>query len=179
MGQLCSTQARLIISSNLRSRSTAWPNTLTECACQASCALAKGWRTRRCPDLARPKPTRSPPTKSPHCSARVDALLAAVAGSRPIAHERRVDEDSPTLSASDWIKPRSVWLVTSREMREMGHALCTQLDFFGFQTQELPLGGQMPAGDVPSSRTLYPPFRCAYRAHARMHRRVDPCLMRR
>ncbi len=88
---------------------------------------------------------------------QVDALLAAVAGSRPIAHERRADEDSPTLSASDWIKPRSVWLVTSREMREMGHALRTQLDFFGFQTQELLWGGQMPAGDVPLAVLFIPP----------------------
>ena len=88
---------------------------------------------------------------------QVDALLGAVASSRLVAPERRADEDSPTLTESDWIKPRSVWLVMARETREMGHALRTQLDFFGFQTQELLWGGQIPAGDIPLAVLFLPP----------------------
>ena len=88
---------------------------------------------------------------------QVESLLAAVASSRLVTPERRAEEMSPTLTESDWIKPRSVWLVVAREMREMGLALRTQLDFFGFQTQELLWGGQMPAGDVPLAVLFIPP----------------------
>ena len=41
-------------------------------------------------------------------------------------------------------------------MREMSRALRTQLDFFGFHTQELHWGGQLPAGDVPLAVLFIP-----------------------
>ena len=88
---------------------------------------------------------------------QVDALLGAVANSRLIAPERRADEISSALTDTDWIKPRSVWLVVAREMREMAQALRTQLDFFGFHTQEMLWGGQLPAGDVPLAVLFIPP----------------------
>ena len=88
---------------------------------------------------------------------QVDTLLAAVASSRLVAPERRAEEQSTTLTESDWIKPRSVWLVVAREVRDLGYALRTQLDFFGFQTQELIWGGQLPAGDIPLAVLFIPP----------------------
>ena len=88
---------------------------------------------------------------------QVDGLLGAVASSRLVAPERRAEEQSTTLTESDWIKPRSVWLVVAREVRDLGYALRTQLDFFGFQTQELIWGGQLPAGDIPLAVLFLPP----------------------
>ena len=72
---------------------------------------------------------------------QLNALLDAVTASRPPVAERRVDDHATETPDSEWIKPRSVWLVVASEMHEMAAALRKQLDFFGFQIHETQWGG--------------------------------------
>ena len=87
---------------------------------------------------------------------QLNALLDAVNTSRPSVTERRVEDRTTDTPDSEWIKPRSVWLVVAPEMHEMAEALRKQLDFFGFQTRETHWGGQQPAGDVPLAVLFIP-----------------------
>jgi diguanylate cyclase (GGDEF)-like protein len=87
---------------------------------------------------------------------QMDTLLGAVATARPPATERRADEHTAPAHDVDWIKPRSVWLVTAPEMREMVDALSRQLRFFGFQVAEMAWGGEHPAGDMPLAVLFIP-----------------------
>lgn len=87
---------------------------------------------------------------------QMDTLLGAVATARPPAVERRADESMAAVQDLDWIKPRSVWLVSNPGMREMADALSRQLRFFGFQVSEMPWGGEAPAGDMPLAVLFIP-----------------------
>ena len=89
---------------------------------------------------------------------QMDTLFGAVASARPHAPDpdRRADEQASTLPDIDWIKPRSVWLVSSPERREMVDALCGQLRFFGFQVAEMTWGGAQPDGDMPLAVLFIP-----------------------
>jgi diguanylate cyclase (GGDEF)-like protein len=68
---------------------------------------------------------------------QIDTLLGSVATSRPPAGGRRAQVSAVTEAASDWIKPRSVWMVATPGEREIASALCRQLQFFGFRVFEL------------------------------------------
>lgn len=122
----------------------------------AWCASARGWRTQRWRALA----TRPHPIHEHEISAlqrQVDTLLGAVASSRLAAPDRRDEARSRETAALDWIKPRSVWLVVAPEMREMATALRQQIDFFGFQTREIPWSEAAPlAGDLPLAVLFIP-----------------------
>jgi diguanylate cyclase (GGDEF)-like protein len=80
--------------------------------------------------------------------AQMDILLGAVSASQPQASTRRAD-DRVTAPDSDWIKPRSVWLVVAPEMQEMANALQKQFEFFGFSTETLGWGEAFPRKDTP------------------------------
>ena len=87
---------------------------------------------------------------------QLDALLGAVANSRQAPPERRVEERSLETSAIEWIRPRSVWLVVAPEMLEMAAALRQQINFFGFQTNEIPWKDVLPPGDIPLAVLFIP-----------------------
>ncbi|HJV93333.1 MAG TPA: diguanylate cyclase, partial [Azonexus sp.] len=87
---------------------------------------------------------------------QMDTLLGAVATARPPVVERRADEQVVAPPDVDWIKPRSVWLVTAPEMREMAEALSRQLSFFGFQVSQMGWGGESPVGDMPLAVLFIP-----------------------
>ena len=80
---------------------------------------------------------------------QLDTLLGAVASARPTAPERRVEERTQATQNVEWIKPRSAWLIVAPEMRTMAGALRQQIDFYGFHTEELAWGEQLPVGDTP------------------------------
>lgn len=86
---------------------------------------------------------------------QVDALLGAVSNSRPTSHERRSDQPVEERHI-EWIKPRLVWLVVAPERREMADALRQQIDFFGFQTEEIAWDDPIPAGDAPLAVLFMP-----------------------
>ena len=87
---------------------------------------------------------------------QVDTLLGAVASSRLAARDRRDEARNRDTAALDWIKPRSVWLVVAPEMQEMAAALRQQIDFFGFQTREIPWSDTAPTGDLPLAVLFIP-----------------------
>lgn len=87
---------------------------------------------------------------------QIDTLTGAVATARPPVAERRSDEHAMATPDISWIKPRSVWLVTAPEMREMVDALTRQLCFFGFVVSEMPWDGEQPAGDMPLAVLFIP-----------------------
>jgi diguanylate cyclase (GGDEF)-like protein len=88
---------------------------------------------------------------------QVDTLLWAVANSRPVTPERRVEENAQQESLGvEWIKPRLVWLVVPPENNPMTRALKKQLDFFGFQTQEISWGEKQPDGTMPLAVLFIP-----------------------
>ena len=78
----------------------------------------------------------------------MDALLGAVTASQPSVVARRT-EDRTLTPETDWIKPRSVWLVVAPEMLEIANALKKQFEFFGFTTQKIFWGTPFPSGDTP------------------------------
>lgn len=85
----------------------------------------------------------------------VDALLGAVNASRPPAVERRREERNDD-NGSEWIKPRSVWMVVAPEMHAMAQALRQQLDFYGFQTVEIAWDSLLPANNAPLAVLFIP-----------------------
>ena len=87
---------------------------------------------------------------------QVDTLLGAVASSRLSAPDRRDEARSRDSTTLNWVKPRSVWLVVAPEMREMAAALRQQIDFFGFQTREIPWSDAAPTGDLPLAVLFIP-----------------------
>ena len=87
---------------------------------------------------------------------QVDTLLGAVASSRLVAPDRRDEARNRDTATLDWIKPRSVWLVVAPEMLEMAAALRQQIDFFGFQTREIPWSDTAPTGDLPLAVLFIP-----------------------
>ncbi|MBS1230306.1 MAG: diguanylate cyclase [Proteobacteria bacterium] len=87
---------------------------------------------------------------------QVDSLLGAVSNSRPTSPERRIKERVQETPDSDWIKPRSVWLVVGSEAHEMVEALGQQLNFFGFHTRKMAWGEKQPDADVPLAVLFIP-----------------------
>lgn len=107
----------------------------------------------------------------------VDSLLAAVNASRAPVAKRRTDENSSESNEADWIKPRSVWLVSAPEMQAMSKALTRQLGFFGFQAIDVPWGGYLPTGDVPLAVLFLPTnsIKSAAHEHAAITRIRQHC----
>ncbi|MGE5453123.1 MAG: diguanylate cyclase [Acidobacteriota bacterium] len=89
---------------------------------------------------------------------QMDTLFGAVASARPREPdpERRAEEQATLSPEVDWIKPRTIWLVSAPERREMVDALCGQLRFFGFQVSEMAWGAEQPAGDMPLAVLFIP-----------------------
>jgi diguanylate cyclase (GGDEF)-like protein len=81
---------------------------------------------------------------------QIDTLFGSVQHSRPANSERRTDEPVAMLPEIDWIKPRSVWMITSPEKREMADALSRQLQFFGFKI----FSPSWEGGDTPEDMPL-------------------------
>ncbi len=106
---------------------------------------------------------------------QINQLLDTISSSRRPLAERRTEDHSPGAPDSDWIKPRSVWLIAAPEMREMARALRKQLDFFGIQTQKTLWGEPLPQGEPPLAVLFVPspespvsdklPFIAQARAH--------------
>ena len=88
---------------------------------------------------------------------QLDTLLGAVATLRMPAVARRNDESPAPKLITEWIKPRSVWLVVAPGSREMAQGLQRQLDFYGFQTVELNWGEALPADESPLAVLFMPP----------------------
>ena len=87
---------------------------------------------------------------------QLDSLVAAVANSRLSTPERRVAERLPEAPDTEWIKPRTVWMVVAPEMNEMAKALSQQFNFYGFKTQEMSWGECQPEGDAPLAALFIP-----------------------
>ncbi|MEI7611574.1 MAG: diguanylate cyclase [Betaproteobacteria bacterium] len=87
---------------------------------------------------------------------QINQLLDTISSSRHVVAERRTEDQTPGAAESDWIKPRSVWLVVSHDMREMAKALRKQLDFFGIRTQELLWEENLPDGEAPLAVLFIP-----------------------
>ncbi|MEZ0316614.1 MAG: GGDEF domain-containing protein [Methylophilaceae bacterium] len=66
---------------------------------------------------------------------QIDALTGSVATLRPSAPDKRTKK-AAAVADNQWIKPRSVWVVSALEKREMAEALSRQLEFFGFKTSQ-------------------------------------------
>ena len=101
----------------------------------------------------------SHPVSPQHASVlqrQLDTLLSAVASSRMALPERRVEEQRSEATENEWIKPRSVWLVTAPHAREMGEGLSRQLNFFGFKTHEMEWNDRFPATDIPLAVLFIP-----------------------
>jgi diguanylate cyclase (GGDEF)-like protein len=67
---------------------------------------------------------------------QMDTLFGSVQTSRPTNTERRADEPVLPVPDIDWIKPRSVWMISATEKSDMADALSRQLQFFGFKMFE-------------------------------------------
>lgn len=86
----------------------------------------------------------------------VDALTGAIANSQPRLQKRRADDGTQENPETEWIKPRSVWLIVAPGMSNMADALTQQMGFFGFKTRQLPWGGQKPEDDMPLAVVFIP-----------------------
>lgn len=87
---------------------------------------------------------------------QIDALLGAVAMSRPQTAERRSEEPDEATVEVEWIKPRSVWVMSCPGRQELVDALCGQLRYFGFGVSEMAWGQDGPEGDMPLAVLFVP-----------------------
>lgn len=67
---------------------------------------------------------------------QIDTLLSSVANSRAPSIEHRAAAPAAATDI-DWIKPRSVWIVSAPGQQEITDAMGSQLRFFGFDIHEL------------------------------------------
>ena len=87
---------------------------------------------------------------------QIDTLFGSVETSRPASIERRADEPVQNVPDIDWIKPRSVWMLSSPMKRDMADALSRQLQFFGFKIFELDWNGDESPEDMPLAVLFIP-----------------------
>jgi diguanylate cyclase (GGDEF)-like protein len=87
---------------------------------------------------------------------QMDTLFGSVATSRPASTDRRADEPVAAVPDIDWIKPRSVWMISAPEKRDMADALGRQLQFFGFKIFELGWEGARSPEDMPLAVLFIP-----------------------
>ena len=87
---------------------------------------------------------------------QVDSLMGAVSTSRPASNDHGAKKRAHDVLVSDWIKPRTVWLVVGSAGQEMVEALRNQLNFFGFQTALIAWGESLPEGEAPLAILFIP-----------------------
>lgn len=87
---------------------------------------------------------------------QVSTLLGTVENSRSTPRERRQEEPREEPRNIEWIKPRLVWLVVSDDMLDAADALRQQIDFFGFQTEEIAWNDPLPISDAPLAVLFFP-----------------------
>ena len=91
---------------------------------------------------------------------QLDTLVGALTSAKPHVPDpdRRADDSVANGAApgGDWIKPRAIWLISGPEQHDLVEALGHQLRYFGFQTIELPWGGDHPDGDRPLAVLFLP-----------------------
>ncbi|MCL4759058.1 MAG: diguanylate cyclase [Rhodocyclaceae bacterium] len=95
---------------------------------------------------------------------QLDTLLGSVATSRAPVPARRTEERSTVSHEIDWVKPRSVWIVTSADRRELSDGLSRQLQFFGFQVFVMTWTCKPPQADAPLA-VLFVPARASAQGH--------------
>lgn len=87
---------------------------------------------------------------------QIDVLLGSVATSRPAAGERRANESTVVEADTDWIKPRSIWMIAAPGRSGMTNALARQLQFFGFKVYEIAWSGMLLPDDRPLAVLFVP-----------------------
>ena len=109
--------------------------------------------------------------------AQLEALVDAVKSSRPPLVERRQDDPGQGLAEADWIKPRSVWLISAPGMPPRVLALKEQLDFLGFHTEEISCNAPLPESEPPLAALFIPPpdGQCCAEVHAHIARVRQQC----
>lgn len=87
---------------------------------------------------------------------QIDVLFGSVATSQSPAIERRLENPAAAASDIDWIKPRSVWIVTTPEKRKITDAINSQLKFLGFKIFEMEWGAEQLPEDKPLAVLFIP-----------------------
>jgi diguanylate cyclase (GGDEF)-like protein len=87
---------------------------------------------------------------------QIDTLRGSVTNSRASATARRAEERTAVAPDIDWIKPRSVWLVSAPEKSDMAGALSRQLQFFGFRVFAFSWSEPQPTEDMPLAVLFIP-----------------------
>lgn len=87
---------------------------------------------------------------------QIDTLLGSAATSQQPLVERRANEPAETVPDSDWIKPRSVWLITAPGKSDIADTLSHQLHFFGFKIFKMEWEEGSPSDDVPLAVLFVP-----------------------
>jgi len=86
---------------------------------------------------------------------QVDALAGAVSTLQPASPEKRANRPSVPID-SQWIKPRSVLIVSAPNKHEMAGALSRQLEFFGFKLSQQGWQPEQTLTDMPLAVLLIP-----------------------
>ncbi len=79
---------------------------------------------------------------------QVETLGAAITSARQPVGERRAEEGRVTVGDPEWVRPRSVWLVTAAN-NELAASLESQLRHFGFRGQQLDWQQALPSVEAP------------------------------
>lgn len=87
---------------------------------------------------------------------QIDALAGSVSTSKPPVRDRRTKESEKTADDVSWIKPRTVWIVSPPEKKEMVEGLSLQLQFFGFQAFLKHWGDEHNAKNLPLAVLFIP-----------------------
>jgi diguanylate cyclase (GGDEF)-like protein len=87
---------------------------------------------------------------------QIDTLLGSIAHSRTQNVDQRTPEPSAIADEIDWIKPRSVWIVSAAAKRAVADAISSQLRFFGFDIHEL-CWNETPLPDSTALAVLFIP----------------------
>lgn len=87
---------------------------------------------------------------------QLDTLLGSVTTSRAPVPTRRTEEREPAAQDIDWVKPRSVWIVSATEKQGLTDGLSRQLQFFGFQVFSMTWSCPPPRTDPPLAVLFIP-----------------------
>jgi diguanylate cyclase (GGDEF)-like protein len=87
---------------------------------------------------------------------QIDALSGSVSTSKPPAKDRRTKQSSKMSSDNFWVKPRTVWIVSPPDRKEMVEGLSLQLQFFGFQALLKHWGDEHNEKDLPLAVLFIP-----------------------
>ena len=87
---------------------------------------------------------------------QIDALAGSVSTSKPPAKDRRTKQVEKSPAGNTWIKPRTVWIVSPSDKKEMVEGLSLQLQFFGFQALLKHWGDEHNEKDLPLAVLFVP-----------------------